>query len=197
MVAAAARSVGMMATDDETQRRRHSRPPDLLRYNEQYEGSSTQQQRSKGGKVTTNEIRRNVVRRVDVGAEIVCMKLACSQMTRGEWESFIGLKEGILFDPPPPLIVSELPKGQWYRVSVPRTRTWHAVPPPARSATIEQVARHYLYTEGSVARMEREARRLLNTLRERAGLTRDIPDVPIWPAIMSDESLLRMLYGKE
>jgi hypothetical protein len=173
----------MMATDDETQRRRHSRPPDLLRYNEQYEGSSTQQQRSKGGKVTTNEIRRNVVRRVDVGAEIVCMKLAVAQLTRGEFECWLALKEGVLFDP--------LPKRSRRMV----IRTWHVVPPPAKSASIEQTARHYGYTERSVVELDRTARRILNGLRERTGLTLDVPAVPIWPAVMNDATLMDYLYG--
>jgi hypothetical protein len=162
--------------------RRHSKVPDLLRYQERYETSSTRQTRTKA-KVTTNTVRNNIVRRVDCGAEILCARLAVAQMTRGEWESWIGLKEGVLFDP--------LPKRSRRMV----IRTWHALPPPARSATVEQVARHYGYTEGSVARMDREARRVLNDIRERAGLTWDVPNVPIWPAVMTDESLLRYLYG--
>lgn len=162
---------------------RRSRPPELLSYEERYETSSTEQHRTKKGKITTNEVRRNVVKRVDVGAEIVVMKLAVAQLTKGEWECFIGMKEGVLFDP--------LPKGARPMVR----RTWHALPPPARSATAEQVARHYGYTEGSVVRMDQAARRVLNGIRERAGLTWDIPNVPIWPAIQTDETLLRHLYG--
>lgn len=171
-----------MSGDDEQPRR--SRVPDLLRYESQYETSSTRQQRTKG-KITTNTMRENVRKRVDVGAEIVCLKLAVAQLTKGEWECFMALREGVLFDP--------LPKGSRRHVS----RTWHVIPPPAKSATVEQVARHYGYTEGSVARMDREARRVLNGIRERAGLTGEVPSVPIWPAVMSDENLLRHLYGEE
>lgn len=174
---------------------RRSHVPDLLRYQERADDRATAHVRS-GKKVGEGVIRENIRKRVDVGAEIIVMKLACSQMTNGEWESFIGIKEGILFDPLPATILTYLPRGQNYRVAVPKTRTWHAVPPPAKNATAEQVARHYRYTEGSVVRMERQARRLLNSLRERAGLTWDVPNVPIWPAIMSDENLLAMLFEK-
>jgi hypothetical protein len=181
MVATFTARSAAMGDDGETQRRR-SRVPDLLRYEERYETSSTRQQRTKG-KITTNTMRENVRKRVDVGAELVCARLAVSQMTRGEWESWIGLKEGVLFDP--------LPKRSRRAV----IRTWHVIPPPARSATAEQVARHYGYTEGSVVRMDREARRLLNGIRERAGLTGDVPVVPIWPLVMNDETLMAHLYG--
>jgi hypothetical protein len=182
MLAAAVRSVAM--GDDETLRRR-STVPSLLRYESQYESSSTQQTRSKGGKVTTNEIRRNVVRRVDVGAEIVVMKLAVAQMTRGEFQVWIALKEGILFRPALSRFSREI-----------APRTWFVIPPPAKSATIEQVAQYYGYTESSVKRMDQSARKLLNELRERAGLMKEIPDVPIWPAVNSDERILAYLFGK-
>lgn len=175
---------GVLHMDDEVSKRQpRSRPPDLLRYEERYETSSTHQTRTKS-KITTNEIRPNVVRRVDVGAEIVVMKLAVAQMTRGEFEAWIGMKEGVLFDP--------LPKHSRQHV----VRNWHVIPPPAKSATAEQVSRHYRYTEGSVVRMDREARRILTGLRERAGLTGDVPNVPIWPAVNSDRALLDYLYSK-
>jgi hypothetical protein len=187
-----------MAMDGDEEQPRRSRPPDLLRFNERYETSSTQQQRSKGGKVTVNEIRPNVVKRADVGAEIVVMKLAVAQMTAAEWQVFIALKEGVLFDPlpPPPPTTAPLPEGLRYRPRTPTLRTWHMVPPPARTATVEQVARHYGMRTETVERYERSARRILHTLRERAGLTAAVPSVPIWPAIMSDERLLRYLYGE-
>jgi hypothetical protein len=120
---------------------------------------------------------------VDVGAEIVVMKLAVAQMTRGEFECWLALKEGVLFDP--------LPKRSRQTV----IRTWHVIPPPAKSASVEQTARHYGYTERSVVELDRTARRILNGLRERAGLTLDVPNVPIWPAVCSDNNLLAYLYG--
>jgi hypothetical protein len=191
-----ARSYPMTMDGDETEQPRRSRPPDLLRYNERYETSSTQQQRSKGGKITVNEIRPNVVKRADVGAEIVVMKLAVAQMTAAEWQVFIALKEGVLFDPAPPPTptTAPLPEGLRYRPKAPMLRTWHMVPPPARTATVEQVARHYGMRTETVERYERSARRILHTLRERAGLTAAVPSVPIWPAIMSDTNLLKHLF---
>jgi hypothetical protein len=179
-VAIMARSVMSMG-DDETHGRR-SRPPDLLSYESRYETSSTRQQRTKG-KITVNEVRANVVKRVDCGAEIVVMKLAVAQLTRGEFECWLALKEGVLFDP--------LPKRSRRYV----IRTWHVIPPPAKSASVEQTARHYGYTERSVVELDRTARRILNGLRERAGLTLDVPAVPIWPAVMNDATLMDYLYG--
>jgi hypothetical protein len=41
------------------------------------------------------------------------------------------------------------------------------------------------------------ARRVLNDIRERAGLIGDVPHVPIWPAVCSDNNLLAYLYGNE
>jgi hypothetical protein len=168
--------------DDAPPIRRGSKVPDLLRYQERYETSATRQTRTKA-KVTTNTVRNNIVHRADVGAEILCIRLAVAQLTRGEFECWLALKEGVLFD--------ALPKRSRRMV----IRTWHVIPPPAKSATVEQVARHYGYTEGSVRRMDREARRVLNDIRERAGLIGDVPHVPIWPAVMTDETLLRYLYG--
>jgi hypothetical protein len=177
-----ARSAGMTMDGDETQQPRRSRVPDLLRYEERYETSSTQQQRTKG-KITTNTMRENVRRRVDVGAEIMCVMLAVDQMQRGEWECWIGLKEGVLFEPKPK------------RSRKPGRRTWFVIPPPARSATVEQVARHYGYTERSVAEMDRRARKTLNEIRAAAGLTGDVPSVPVWPAVMSQRAMLKHLFG--
>ena len=162
---------------------RKSHIPDLLRYEERYATSSTRQTRSKGGKVTTNTVRPNIVHRVDVGAEIMCIMLAVDQMQRGEWECWIGLKEGILFEPKPKK--SRKPGRRW----------WKAVPPPAKSATIEQVAKHYGYTERSVAEMDRRARGLVAAMRDAAGLTGDHPAVPIWPTVMSQRNMLRHLFG--
>jgi hypothetical protein len=166
-----------MAMGDDEQRRR-SKPPDLLKYNEQYEMSSTRQQRTKA-KVTTNTVRNNIVKRADVGAELVCMRLAVAQMTKLEWLCYIALKEGVLFDP--------LYDGA-------TTRTWRVVPPPVKTATVEQVARQYGMRTETVERYERSARRILDMIRAAAGLTGDQPSVPIWPTIQNDETLLRFLF---
>ena len=168
-----------MATDDEPQR---SRIPNLLAYEQRADTRTTRHERA-GSHIGTPQVRPNIVKRVDCGAEIVCAKLAVAQMTRGEWECWIAMKEGILFDP--------LPKRSRRMV----TRTWHVVKPPATSATADEIARHYGYTVGSVIRMERQARHILNDIRTRAGLTAEVRAVPIWPAVMSDANLLRYLYG--
>lgn len=182
MAAIAYTKVGMTVADDgDDLVRRPSRVPDLLRFQEHLEMSSTRQQRTKKGKITTNTIRPNVVKRVDVGAEIVVMKLAVAQMTASEWQVFIAMKEGVLFDP------------LWDGATI---RTWHVVPLPAKTATVEQVARHYGMRTETVERYERSARKVLNDLRARAGLIGDDPRVPIWPAIMTDRRLLDMLYAK-
>jgi len=171
--------------DDGNDLPRKSRPPNLLRYTEQYETSSTRQTRSKGGKVTTNTIRPNVVKRVDQGVEIMCVLLAVDQFQRGEWECWIGLKEGVLFDPAPKK-----------RMSTPIRRTWFVVAPPAKSATVEQVARHYGYTEESVRRMDQRARKLLNEIRAAAGLFTDGPTIQVWPAVNSQWNMMDHLFGK-
>ncbi len=169
---------------DEPPARPPARVPNLLAYEERADTRTTRHVRTRS-KVTTPEIRPNIRRRVDVGAEIVCIRLAVAQMTRGEFECWIALKEGVLFDP--------LPKRSR---TVHARRNWRVVPPPATSATVEQVARHYGYTEGSVKRLDQSARKLLDEIRERAGLIGDEVRVPIWPAVMSDRALLDHLYGR-
>jgi hypothetical protein len=180
-VAMAARSVVSMG-DDEHGKGERSTVPSLLSYEERYERSSTRQQRTKA-KITVNEIRANVVKRVDVGAEIMCIMLAVDQMQRGEFESWIALKEGVLFERKPK------------RSRKPGRRAWHVIPPPARSATAEQTARHYGYTERSVVEMDRRARKALSEIREAAGLMGDNPAVPVWPAVMSQRNMMRHLFG--
>lgn len=178
-----ARMVAMIGDDGDGQEPKPpAKVPDFLRYEERAETRTTQHTRTKSkvGVVTT---RKNIVLRVDAGAEIVCAKLAVAQMTRGEWECWIALKEGILFDP--------LPKRSRGIVR----RRWFVVPLPAKSATVEVVVRHYGYTERSVREMDRTARRVLNRFREAAGLIGDDVRVPIWPVVMNDETLIRHLFG--
>jgi hypothetical protein len=163
--------------------RRHSKVPDLLRYQERYETSSTRQTRTKA-KVTTNTVRNNIVHRVDYGVEIMCILLAVDQMQRGEFESWIALKEGVLFDPAPKK-----------RMRRPTRRNWFVIPPPAKSATVEQVARHYGYTEESVRRMDQRARKMLTEIRAAAGLLDEVPKVQIWPAVMTQRSMMAHLFG--
>jgi hypothetical protein len=158
-------------------RRRASKPPDLLRYEERYETSATRQTRTKA-KVTTNTVRNNIVHRADVGAEIRCLRLAVGQMSRNEWQSYIALKEGVLFE------------GEGAR------RWWHVVPLPARSATPEQTARHYGLRVETVNRYERRAREVLNRIRAAAGLTGDDMQIPVWPVVQSDDALLAYLFDE-
>jgi hypothetical protein len=188
MQLAMTREVRMVASngdgDDQSIPQRPARPPNLLRYEERADTRSTRHARV-GSKIGTPQIRPNIVHRVDAGAEIVCIRLAVAQLTKGEWECWIALKEGVLFDPAP-----KGARGIYHR-------HWFVVPLPAKSATVEQTARHYGYTERSVKEMDRTARRLLARFREAAGLVGEDVRVPIWPAVCTDENLLRYLYGSK
>jgi len=167
---------------DDLTRKRHSHPVDLLKYEERYATSSTTHTRSKK-KLAHLRVRENIARRADVGVELMCVMLAVDQMQRGEFECWIGLKEGILFEPKPK------------RSRKPGRRWWKSVPPPAKSATVTDVARHYGYTERSVTEMDRRARKTLDLFRRAAGLLDNADVVQVWPAVNNQRNLMEHLFG--
>lgn len=162
----------------------------LLRYESDHTTSAVQAHRTGAkGKIAALEPRPQLVRRVDAALEIRLVKLAVAQMTPAEWECWIAGQEGVLFTSC--RVKRQRPSYVWHGRNL--MRSWMVIPPPAKHATVEQIAEHYGYTTASITRMEREARKLYRAIRHDAGLSGDLPLVPVWAALLADAELISLL----